>query len=403
MCVPSLLGQTPIPNGVISTFLAPSTPVSTGQVVTVTIRMASYSGGIEIDSFNFIVNYNSNLLAFVPNSFNLGDSSGANKQWLSKPNQENTNSGYLLISANNTVLPGTLFICLGDVGIHNPEHGTLASSGFLVSFQLAALSSGTAAITLTPDLTGSVLLDTDLRPTGIAQLNGATVQVRDSAVLPSVTLVSPAEGTIFNAPAKIAMSASASSTNGTIAKVEFFTESTNKLGEITTALYSLDWTNPPAGPHTLTAVATDSYAATAASNPVHITVNAVGNVAITNPVNNATFTAPATIAIQATASDPDGTVARVEFYSGASLLGTDTNAPFAFTWSNVGTGSYVLTAKSVDDRGATNVSAPVNITVRSNSGPVHIVTAGSLLDSESGPVTGGIDAGERLRGDSTAG
>jgi hypothetical protein len=96
--------------------------------------------------------------------------------------------------------------------------------------------------------------------------------------------------------------------------------------------------------------------------------NASPNVTITSPTAGSAFTAPATITIQATASDPDGTVSRVEFWSGGSLLGSDTSGPYSFTWNNVSSGSYSLTARAVDDQGATATSAAVNISVTSAAG-----------------------------------
>jgi len=86
-------------------------------------------------------------------------------------------------------------------------------------------------------------------------------------------------------------------------------------------------------------------------------------VSITSPANGATFTAPANITINATASDSDGTVSQVAFYQGATLLGTDTSSPYSFAWNSVGAGSYVLTARATDNGGAVSTSAVVNITV----------------------------------------
>jgi hypothetical protein len=50
---------------------------------------------------------------------------------------------------------------------------------------------------------------------------------------------------------------------------------------------------------------------------------------LTAPAAGTVATAPATLALQATAADPDGAVARVEFWAGAELLGSDTAAPYA--------------------------------------------------------------------------
>ena len=90
-------------------------------------------------------------------------------------------------------------------------------------------------------------------------------------------------------------------------------------------------------------------------------------VALTNPVEGANYTAPATITLGANASDPDG-IARVEFYQGSTLIGTSTSAPFGGTWSTVQPGSYTLTAKAFDTREIATVSTPVHVTVTAASG-----------------------------------
>src|SRR5688572_30004396 len=76
-----------------------------------------------------------------------------------------------------------------------------------------------------------------------------------------------------------------------------------------------------------------------------VTVNAAAPiVAISNPGNGATFTQPADVAIDATASDSDGTVIRVEFLANGSKLGEDASGPYSFTWTNAPAGLYALTA-----------------------------------------------------------
>src|SRR5262245_12700398 len=70
--------------------------------------------------------------------------------------------------------------------------------------------------------------------------------------------------------------------------------------------------------------------------------NRAPSATITSPTAGSSFTAPATISLAATASDPDGTVSKVEFYNGTTLLGTDTTSPYSFTWNNVAAGNYTL-------------------------------------------------------------
>jgi YVTN family beta-propeller protein len=91
--------------------------------------------------------------------------------------------------------------------------------------------------------------------------------------------------------------------------------------------------------------------------------NQAPTVTLTAPANNATFTAPAAITLTATAADADGTIARVEFYNGATKLGEDTASPYSFAWTNVAAGSYSLTARALDNAGAATFSTAANVTV----------------------------------------
>lgn len=86
-------------------------------------------------------------------------------------------------------------------------------------------------------------------------------------------------------------------------------------------------------------------------------------VSITNPTNGASFAAPAKITVTANASDSDGSVTRVEFYSGTNLVGTATTSPYTVTTANLSAGSYSLTAKAIDDAGAATISAAVVVQV----------------------------------------
>jgi hypothetical protein len=156
--------------------------------------------------------------------------------------------------------------------------------------------------------------------------------------------------------------ATASDADGSVMKVEFFDNGTNKLGEALSAPYTIAWTNGAAGAHVLTAVATDNLGSTAVSAPVNLILNAPPSVTLTSPANNAQFSAPATITLNANASDSDGSVTLVEFYAGPTLIGSDNASPFSATWTNA-VGNYVLSARATDNRGAVRVSANVAINV----------------------------------------
>ncbi|MDX5436474.1 MAG: Ig-like domain-containing protein, partial [Pontibacter sp.] len=189
---------------------------------------------------------------------------------------------------------------------------------------------------------------------------------------PTVTITSPANNTTYTAPASITIVANASDTDGTVSQVEFF-QGTNKLGEVTSSPYSFTWNSVAAGTYALTARATDNLGAASTSAVVNVTVNAPANqgptVSITSPSNNATFTAPATISIGATASDPDGSVVKVEFFQGTTKLGEDLTSPYSISWESVQAGSYSLTARVTDNLGAVATSEAVNVTVSAPASP----------------------------------
>ncbi|MCX6903133.1 MAG: Ig-like domain-containing protein [Verrucomicrobia bacterium] len=110
-------------------------------------------------------------------------------------------------------------------------------------------------------------------------------------------------------------------------------------------------------------------------------------VRLTSPPNGAAYRAPVSIPLFAYASDPDGSVATVEFFAGANSLGfgqhvTAVPPPlppgpiqppilivvptnyWELVWSNAPLGTNItLTAKATDNGGAATVSAPVNVTI----------------------------------------
>ncbi|BCU76364.1 Ig-like domain-containing protein [Luteolibacter sp. LG18] len=106
-------------------------------------------------------------------------------------------------------------------------------------------------------------------------------------------------------------------------------------------------------------------------------------VSVTSPVNGASYTIPANLTFEATASDTDGTIAKVGFYNGTTLLGEDTTAPYSFTWNNVLPGSYTIFAKAMDNGSQETTSAPVSVTV-SDPKPVVSIAASDASAGEFG-------------------
>ena len=99
------------------------------------------------------------------------------------------------------------------------------------------------------------------------------------------------------------------------------------------------------------------------------TCGSAAKVTLTAPANNATYTAPASITLAATATIASGSITKVEFFSGAAKLGEDASAPYSFSWANVAAGSYSVTAVATDNAGNTSASAAVSIRVNVPQAP----------------------------------
>jgi regulation of enolase protein 1 (concanavalin A-like superfamily) len=213
----------------------------------------------------------------------------------------------------------------------------------------------------------------------------ASVTVQGPNQAPAVTLTAPANGATFSAPATITLTAAASDPENRLARVEFYRNGM-PIGTDTSSPYSFTWTSVPTGSYTLTAVAFDADGGQRTSAAVSITVNPnqSPSVALTSPANGATFTAPASIGLTASASDPENRLARVEFYGNGTLLGTDTSSPYSFTWSSVPAGSYTLTARVFDSDSGQATSSAITITVNAaQPSPPRVVVFTASTDHDS--------------------
>jgi plastocyanin len=103
-----------------------------------------------------------------------------------------------------------------------------------------------------------------------------------------------------------------------------------------------------------------------------IGANAPPTVSILSPANGATFSPPATITFQVSASDSDGSITQVQFLLNGTPVGAAAAPPFNITVNDLGAGSYVFSAVATDDAGATG-SASISISV---VGAQPVITAG---------------------------
>ena len=107
------------------------------------------------------------------------------------------------------------------------------------------------------------------------------------------------------------------------------------------------------------------------ASPTPTPVPGAPQVTLTVPSNGATFVAGTDITLAATASDPGGSISKVDFYRGTTLIGTDTSSPYSIVWSKATKGNYALTAKATDNSGLSTTSAVVSITVTNSPNSVN--------------------------------
>jgi len=104
------------------------------------------------------------------------------------------------------------------------------------------------------------------------------------------------------------------------------------------------------------------------------------HVSITSPAHNAILFTPGNFVITASATNENGTVARVEFYAGSTRLGEDSTAPYSILWTNPANGSYTLSARATDGLGATIYSSAVEVMVA----PGLSISAASVTEGNAG-------------------
>ena len=200
-----------------------------------------------------------------------------------------------------------------------------------------------------------------------AQTTSAAVGIVVSSTNRSPTVSLASSTTTLPIGGIATLTATASDSDGTIAKVEFY-NGMSLMRTVTTAPYTATLTGSAAGTYTITAKAYDNLGVATTSSPVSITVSSTTSnkpPTATLATSSTSFTLGYSATLTVTATDSDGTIAKVEFYNGATLMVTDTSSPYATTFIPAAVGTYSMTAKAYDNLGAITTSAPVTIVVSS--------------------------------------
>jgi hypothetical protein len=126
---------------------------------------------------------------------------------------------------------------------------------------------------------------------------------------------------------------------------------------------------------------------------VTVVANEVPTVALALPRNGQRLV-PGAIDLLATASDGDGSIARVDFYAGTTLVGSATARPYAATWTNASVGTFTLTASAVDNAGAVVRSDAATITVAPITLSIDSPTESASIPQDFALVRGTFNAPE---------
>lgn len=225
-----------------------------------------------------------------------------------------------------------------------------------------------------PSYTGSVI--SDIAP--------SRIELTFSLALASIVPALSAFSVTVNGSARGVSSISVSGT-----KVILTMTSPALYGDIVTIAYTKPATNPL---QTSDGGQAESFSARTVTNNRTAPVNLPPSVNISSPTKSTAFIAPATITIDASASDSDGTVVKVEFYNGTVKLGERTTTPWSFTWKEVSEGTYSITAAATDNSGSRTVSSSVNVVVEKaaptvNQAPSIAITTPLHSDSFEAPTT----------------
>ncbi|MEI7728727.1 MAG: M6 family metalloprotease domain-containing protein [Verrucomicrobiota bacterium] len=99
------------------------------------------------------------------------------------------------------------------------------------------------------------------------------------------------------------------------------------------------------------------------TNLVSAALLSLPGVTLTAPADGSSFPVSSNIVLTASVTTNGHAISKVQFFSGASLLGESAAAPYQYTWSGATAGAYTLLAQVVYDGGNVLGSSPAYITV----------------------------------------
>lgn len=192
--------------------------------------------------------------------------------------------------------------------------------------------------------------------------------VADPNLPPEITLESPETNQLFEQGATVILKATATDSDGSIMKVEFL-DNGQSLGIASTTdahHFSLSTDRLSNGRHILSAIATDNGGRRKGSNTSHIFINGQIKIRILTQENRSELTAGSDLTLRAMATNPIGSIKKVEFFNHGFLIGeavaTGDNH-YMFELRGLEKTDYSIEAVATDDAGCISKSATLRFNV----------------------------------------
>jgi len=106
-----------------------------------------------------------------------------------------------------------------------------------------------------------------------------------------------------------------------------------------------------------------------------ITTVVTPNATITSPANNANICSGTAITFSASATITTGTISKVDFYDGTTLLGSSATSPYSYNWTNASVGSHTIGVIATSAAGVASTKVTETITVNA----LPTISAGSAV------------------------
>ena len=160
--------------------------------------------------------------------------------------------------------------------------------------------------------------------------------------------------------------------------ITFFINGTSVGASVTTppsgSAASISWTPPQPGSYFVSATAAGA-SVTATSLPIRYF--ATGTV-VNSPVSGTVVPAGSSVVLKADATGAAGFVKQIQFFDGATSIGTDTTAPYSLIYAPSGAGVHSITAQATDNNGSLlTASAAITLNVITAITPLPTVSISS--------------------------